>query len=597
MDRKESPFHLSFENLNKSSIDLFNTYLNACRVNCEYNKVQHATWQDIFNVQSIYKNWFSILTSDISAVSKAQSSFIQDYFKLCQNVQSLLLGQKVFPLINAQHDKRFKAKEWQENPLFYYLQQYYLLFSQHCMAYIEKHEGNNPKKARQLRFFTKQFLDAISPTNFICSNPEILNNLSETQGESITQGYNNFLKDIIDGHGHWSFKMTDMTAFEVGKNVAITPGKVVYQNRMMQLIQYSPTTVEVFQVPLLIIPPWINKFYILDISEKGSLVKWAVDAGFTVFMISWVNPDSSYRDTLFEDYLLEGILAALDAIEKVTGEAQVNALGFCIGGTLLAMTLAYLKAKNDNRIVSGTFLTTLIDFTDPGELEVFIDEEQLTILEEKMHQDGFLDGRMLMTTFNLLRPNDLFWPYYVNNYLCGKNPFAFDLLFWNCDSVNLPQKMVSYFLRNMYLNNLLVKKDALSINNINLDLSSVDTPSYFLSTEQDHIAPWKSTYAGTQLFQGAVHFVLGGSGHIAGVVNPPFKRKYNYRTSLDAKQYKNADEWLSHSQINEGSWWEHWIKWLELYGGGTCRARKPGKGKGGLEDAPGSYVKPKSNKR
>ncbi len=585
----------SLEHLNQASMDLMKTYFHACEVISDYNKVPHANWQDIFNVEHIYKKWFSELTREPSKIVNAQTQFFSDYFKLCTHVQNMMLGKNEEPLITPEKsDKRFRSADWKENPFYFYLQQSYLLFTRHCLQFVEQNASKDPKIARQIAFFTRQYLDALSPTNFIQTNPEVIKQTIESKGENLTNGLKNFMNDIISGDGHWNVKMSDMSAFEIGKNVAVTPGKVVFQNKMMQLIQYSPTTEKVYQRPLLMIPPWINKFYILDITENHSYVKWIVEQGFTVFMISWINPDSSYRDISFEDYLELGILAALDAIELATGEKSVNALGFCIGGTLLATALAYMKAKNDNRIESATYLTTLIDFTDPGEIEVFIDDQQVSSVEKKMESDGYLDGRALMATFNMLRANDLFWSFYINNYLCGHTPQAFDLLYWNSDSANLPKKMVSFLLRSLYLDNLLAS-NGLTVKKVKLDLNRVNTPSYFLSTELDHIAPWKSTFIGTQLLKGPVTFVLGGSGHIAGVVNPPTSHKYGYRHSdQDPKYYSDSNDWFENSRHEEGSWWEHWANWLKPYSGSKVNPRIPGEGKLSIiQDAPGDYVKRK----
>jgi polyhydroxyalkanoate synthase len=405
------------------------------------------------------------------------------------------------------------------------------------------------------------------------------------------KGLKNLLEDLERGeHKQLCIKMTDLEAFRLGGNVATTKGKIIYQNDLMQLIQYQPFTAEVYQRPLLIIPPWINKFYILDLREENSFIKWAVDRGHTVFVISWVNPDEKLAHKNFEDYLLEGVLAALDAIEKVTDEKEVNAIGYCLGGTLLAAALGYMTAKKDQRIASATFFATLIDFSDPGELGVFVDEQRVDALEKRMEERGYLQGSEMATTFNMLRSNDLIWSFVVNNYLLGKDPFPFDLLYWNSDATHMPAKMHSFYLRNMYIRNLLKQPGGLTLAGVPIDLAKVKTPAYFLSTAEDHIAPWKSTYAGAHLFSGPVKFVLGGSGHIAGVINPPSANKYGYRTS--AKLSPNPNSWLKGAKQNEGSWWADWSKWVAEHSGEKVPARIPGKGKlKALEEAPGSYVK------
>ena len=387
-------------------------------------------------------------------------------------------------------------------------------------------DGLDEKTAKKVDFYTRQFVDAMAPSNFVMTNPEVLRKTLESGGENLVKGLENLLDDLERGKGKLQIKMTDLEAFEVGQNIAITPGKVVFQNDLIQLLQYAPTTDEVAKRPVLIIPPWINKFYILDLREKNSFISWAVGEGQTVFVISWVNPDEKLARKSFEDYMLEGPLAALDAIEKATGEKKINVIGYCLGGTLLAATLAYMAAKKIDRVASATFLTTLVDFAEPGELGVFIDEEQLEALEERMEEKGYLEGSAMATTFNMLRANDLIWSFVVNNYLLGKEPFPFDLLYWNSDSTRMPAAMHSFYLRKMYQENLLVKPGGIALKGTPIDLPKIKVPAFILSTKEDHIAPWKSTYAATQLYQGPVDFVLAASGHIAGVVNPPASGKY-----------------------------------------------------------------------
>jgi polyhydroxyalkanoate synthase len=490
-------------------------------------------------------------------------------------------------------DKRFKDPKWKELPLFNYYHQSYLQIVNQTLNWVEQ-TSLDPKTTKQMHFLTKQYLDALSPSNFIFTNPEVLEQTIASQGENIRQGMQNWLNDMAaNPNGYWQIQMTDMKAFALGENIAVSKGKIIFQNRMMQLIQYEPTTDAVFDKPLLIIPPWINKYYILDLTEKKSLVKWLVDQGHTVFMISWVNPDSSYRDIGFENYLTEGVLASIEAIMKETKQSSINALGFCIGGTLLAVATAYLKAINEPLIQSATFLTTLIDFSEPGDMGVFIDENQVKAIEQAMALNGYLDGRTMMSAFNLLRSNDLQWSYYVNNYLCGKKPFPFDLLYWNCDPSNLPANMHSFYLRNFYLENRLCVPNGLNILGKSLELEKVNIPCYFLSTAQDHIAPWQSTFAGAQCFSGPVTFVLGGSGHIAGIVNPPSQKKYGYQLSdMDIKNCIDPNQWLKRATSHEGSWWTHWSEWLKSQVKIKVNKRVPGMG--GLkiiQEAPGDYVR------
>jgi len=454
-------------------------------------------------------------------------------------------------------------------------------------------KGLDDTTSKKVDFYTRQYIDALSPTNYLATNPEVLRETINSGGQNLLKGLNNLLDDLESGDGkQLRVKMTDATAFEVGRNLATTPGKVVYQNELMQLIQYSPSTTEVWRRPLLIIPPWINKFYILDMRENNSFVRWAVGEGHTVFVISWVNPDTAQAACTFDDYLKDGPLAALDAIEQATGEKSINAIGFCLGGTLLASALGYLAAQKDKRIASATFFATMIDFTEPGELEVFIDEQQVSNLEKKMQERGYLEGAEMANTFNLLRANDLIWSFVVNNYLLGKAPFPFDLLYWNSDSTRMPAAMHSFYLRNMYLRNVLRKPGGITLDGVAIDLTKVKTPTYFISTIEDHIAPWKSTYAGAQLFAGETRFVLGGSGHIAGIINPPAAKKYCFwtRDSLAA----TPQAWFESATQLQGSWWTDWAQWAAPKGQDKVPAREPGSGKlPALEAAPGSYVKVK----
>jgi polyhydroxyalkanoate synthase len=447
-----------------------------------------------------------------------------------------------------------------------------------------------------VEFYTRQYIDAISPSNFLLTNPEVLRETVASGGQNLVKGLNNLLEDVArGGGGEVRMRMTDESAFKLGVNIATTPGKVVFQNDLIQLIQYYPAKGPVFRRPLLVIPPWINKYYILDLREKNSYIKWAIEQGHTVFVISWVNPDKKLAHKGFDDYLAEGMLAALDAIEKATGEREVNAVGYCLGGTLLACTLGYLAGKKDARIVSATFFASLIDFEEGGELEVFIDEQQVAALEKRMNERGYLEGSEMATTFNMLRANDLIWSFVVNNYLLGRDPFPFDLLYWNSDSTRMPAAMHSYYLRNLYLKNLLAKPGGITLGGVPIDLNRVKTPLYFVSTQEDHIAPWRSTYAGAKLFPGPVRFVLGGSGHIAGIVNPPAANKYSFWTN--PRLPGDPEQWLKGASQHPGSWWTDWAGWIAQHGGDKVPERIPGKGKlKAIEDAPGSYAKMRADK-
>ncbi|MDH3690555.1 MAG: class I poly(R)-hydroxyalkanoic acid synthase [Gammaproteobacteria bacterium] len=488
-------------------------------------------------------------------------------------------------------DRRFKDDDWSENPIFDYIKQSYLLAARYLQTTVGNGDSLDSNTARKVEFFTKQFVDALSPTNFAATNPQVLRATVESRGANLVEGFKNMLADLDRGKGALNIKMTDTDAFELGRNVATTPGQVVYQNDLIQLLQYQPLTDKVYQRPLLIMPPWINKYYILDLQPKNSFIRWAVEQGHTVFVISWVNPDEQLSKKEFDDYLLEGPLAALDAMEKATGEKQVNVIGYCLGGTLLAAMLAYMAAKGDKRIVSATHLTTLIDFHEPGDLGVFIDEKQVESLEQRMNEKGYLEGKDMANTFNMLRSNDLIWSFVINNYLLGKEPMAFDLLYWNSDSTRMPAAMHSYYLRNMYMKNSLKEPGALEMCGQPIDMTKVKTPAYFLSAVEDHIAPWETTYSGARLYSGLVRFVLSASGHVAGVINPPAANKYSYWVGGKALTEK-AGEWFANAREHHGSWWSDWGKWVAKYGGEKVAARTPGDGKlKVLEDAPGSYVK------
>jgi len=525
-------------------------------------------------------------------LAESQMNLWWDYMNLWQSSMLRLMGGNAAPVVvPAQGDKRFKHEDWHEHFLFDYIKQSYLIAARWMHDQVASVDGLDEHTKKKVDFFTRQYIDALAPSNFALTNPEVFRETVASGGQNLVKGLNNLLGDIERGGGQLRISMTDAKAFELGVNIATTPGKVVFQNELMQLIQYEPTTKKAWKRPLLIIPPWINKYYILDLREKNSFMKWAVSEGMTTFVVSWVNPDEKLAHKSFDDYLTEGALAALSAVEKATGEPDVNVVGYCLGGTLLAATLGHLAAKKDKRIASATFMTSLIDFTEAGEMDVFIDEEQISSLERKMNERGYLEGSEMATTFNMLRANDLIWSFVINNYLLGRDPFPFDLLHWNCDSTRMPAAMHSYYLRNMYMNNLLREPGALTLGGTKIDLSKVTTPAYFVSAIEDHIAPWKTTYAGTQLFTGKNRFVLSGSGHIAGMVNPPAANKYGYWTS-DAGA-ESADEWFAGAEQHDGSWWNDWREWITDKLGPEVAPRTPGKGGKlkAIEAAPGSYAK------
>ena len=545
---------------------------------------------DPLNIGGAFLEMTARLMTSPGKLFETQLGFWQDYLTLWQNTAKRVMGMTPEPVIDAAGtDRRFKDEAWRDNEVFDFIKQSYLLSARYVQDVVKQADGLDAKTAQKVDFYARQFIDAMSPSNFVLTNPEVLRRTAETGGENLLKGLSNLLGDLERGKGKLRIKMTDMDAFRLGENIAVSAGKVVFQNDLMQLIQYAPLTDTVLKRPLLIAPPWINKFYILDLRAKNSLVRWAVAQGHTVFMISWVNPDERLAEKGFEDYMTEGYLAALDAIEQATGEREVNAIGYCLGGTLLSSTLAYMAVKKDKRIASATFFVTMMDFAEAGELGVFIDEEQLQALEEKMNQRGYLEGSEMATTFNMLRANDLIWSFVVNNYLLGNDPFPFDLLYWNADSTRMPARMHSFYLRKMYQENLLKDPGGISLRGVPIDLRAIKVPAYFLSTREDHIAPWKSTYRGTQMLAGKNRFVLAASGHIAGVVNPPEGGKYSHW--INPELPTDPEAWLAGATEIAGSWWPDWHRWVTALSDAQVPARVPGDGKlPALEDAPGSYV-------
>ncbi|MBB4267171.1 class I poly(R)-hydroxyalkanoic acid synthase [Roseospira visakhapatnamensis] len=554
---------------------------------------QMMPFGDPLNVSEAFLDMTARMMANPAKIMEAQFNLWQDYMALWQNAAQRWLGQETEPLVRPdKSDHRFRDDMWQENEVFDFIKQSYLVTSRWMLGLVHDLEGEESLIGRKADFYARQLVDAMAPTNFLMTNPEVLRTTFESKGENLLKGLEHLLADLERGKGQLRITMTDEQAFAVGGNIVNTPGKVVLQNRLMQLIQYSPSTETVHKTPLLIIPPWINKYYILDLREKNSFVRWAVSQGHTVFIISWVNPDETYRDTGFDDYLQLGPLEAMDAVQKITGEPQVNLIGYCLGGTLLGVLLAWLHANGQqDRVASATHFTTMLDFSDPGELGVFIDPETLDHLEHEMFERGYLDGAEMATTFNMLRSNDLIWSFVVNNYLMGKEPFPFDLLYWNSDSTRMPAAMHSFYLRRCYLENALKDPGTVSVAGVDIDLTTVKTPSYFLSAREDHIAPWVSTFRGAQLYSGPTRFVLAASGHIAGVINPPAANKYCHWIS--ASRSKDPEKWLTAATKHDGSWWPDWAKWVERHAGGAqVPARIPGEGPlPALEDAPGSYVK------
>ncbi len=531
-----------------------------------------------------------------SLIWQAQSRLLQDQFQLWQQGVRSLSGQQVEPLVTpAKGDRRFNDEAWTQDPHYMAIMQQYLLFSRMVEDLIDNLDGLDDKRKRNLAFYARQLVNAMAPTNFVSTNPEVMRKTLETRGQNLVDGLARLREDLANSTEGLNVSMTDRSAFEVGENIAVTPGSVVYENELIQLIQYSPSTEKVFKTPQLVVPPWINKYYILDLRQDNSLVKWLVEQGHTVFLISWRNPGPEQRDLTWADYMQMGPIDAMGAIEQATGEKSVNLTSYCIGGTLAASTVAYLTStRRGRKVKSVTYMATLQDFRDPGEIGVFLTEPVVEGIEAKLEQDGYLDGRVMAFSFNLLRENDLFWSFYINNYLKGDKPAPFDLLYWNTDGTNLPAGTHGWYLRNMYMENRLVEPGGIELDGVKIDLRKISTPSYFISTRDDHIAKWNSSYYGALLPKGEVTFVLGGSGHIAGIVNPPHKNKYGYWTNDELPE--TAEQWLAGAEQQEGSWWPHWQAWMTGHGYADTEkmvpARTPGEGELDiLEPAPGRYVK------
>ena len=514
---------------------------------------------DIF--KNFTQSWTELAArswEDPSVWIRAISDYQQSQMSLWSNLLTGKLADSVAQ--PARGDRRFQAEEWSQNPVFDYIKQSYFLSSK-LLQEMAANANLSETEQKKLEFYTQQYIDAMSPTNFAVTNPEVLQQALETKGQSLVDGLKNLLGDAEKGR----ISMTDESAFVLGENIATSKGSVVFENDMFQLIQYNPTTEETFTRPTLIVPPCINKFYILDLQEHNSYVKYCVDQGQTTFLISWLNPTIEQGDISWDDYVEKGIIKAAEVVKDITSADKVNGVAWCVGGTLLTTALAVLAARKDTTFASATFFTTLLDFTDPGDLCVFIDEQQVKKLENKVTNQGYLSGRELATSFNMLRSNDLIWSYVVNNYLKGQTPPPFDILYWNSDSTNLPANMYTFYVNNMYLENNLTKKDALTICGEKIDLGKIKIPCYFLSTYEDHIAPWGGTFKGTELLKGKNEFVLGASGHVAGVINPASKNRRNYW--INGEQGKGEDHWLETSERQEGSWWPHWANWLKARAG------------------------------
>ncbi len=586
------------ENFEKLSLNLARAALTAQTAIAQgtLRNAEHAAppSADPFHIGPAVGEVMTHLASHPDKLMRAQSDLFGKYMDLWASAARGATGQPTAPaVVPAKGDKRFNDPEWSANPMFDVIKQAYLISSSWMNDLVTNVEGVEPLTKRRVEFFTRMLTDAFSPSNFLMSNPAALREAMDTQGDSLRRGMENFAADMERGGGKLSISQTDFDQFKVGENVATAPGKVIFQNDIIQILQFSPSTETVCEIPLLIFPPWINKFYIMDLRPENSMIRWLAGQGLTVFVTSWVNPDASLANKTIEDYLNEGIYAAIDAVQRQTGANTVNTVGYCIGGTMLSCALAHMAAKGDKRVASATFFAAQQDFSLAGDLLIFSNEEWLKELEGKMDAGGgVLPGQTMADTFNALRANDLIWSFFVSNYLMGKEPKPFDLLFWNSDQTRMPKTLHLYYLRKFYMENLLAKGE-LELAGVKLNLGMVKTPIYAQSSKEDHIAPARSVYKGAQLFGGPVTYTLAGSGHIAGVINAPVANKYHHWTN-DALP-ETLDEWMAGAVEHPGSWWPHWALWLKAKSGKQIPARDPSAGiLPPLEDAPGSFVKVRS---
>jgi polyhydroxyalkanoate synthase len=575
----------------------------------KYSQVFNAMVQDILTKQASgdegLANTNSVFSPDklISLMSdkveidsakllQSQFSFMEKQSALWQQASMAMMGETSKNIIDEpSSDRRFSHDEWQENPVYSYVKQAYLLNSQMLENIVDAMEFKDSKTAEQIKFYTRQYINSVSPTNYVLTNPEVCEDILKSKGESILKGMQNFMEDFEKSPIE-AFKITqtDPDAFTVGENLAITPGEVVFKNELIELIHYYPTVAKTNELPFLFVPPFINKYYVLDLDERKSAIKALLDAGNDLFVISWVNPEADLAAYDFTDYMKKGPIAALDVVCEITKAKQVNLTGFCVGGTLSSVTTAYLRAQGDTRIASLTLLTTLLDFTEPGEIANYLSEEMLPVIEKNADMKGVFDGRILGLSFSLLRENSLFWSFFIKNYLQGKDPAPFDILYWNSDSTNIPAACFKDYLRNTYWDNKLKDANSWVIDGVGIDLANIDVPVYALATMADHIVLWQSAYSGLQYISGEKRFVLAGSGHLAGVINPIKGGKYPHW--LNDNLPNDAEEWFSGATEHPGSWWTDWHSWLNQKSSKQTKALVPGAHKNypALYPAPGQYV-------
>ena len=610
MSDKEKPSQDPMEILSTSFVDvwqkntsmmtdLFNQSHQMLTQSMDPSKLSPSSdSMDPLNIGPAFTNATKLMASDPAKLMQSNYELWKEHLDLMQQATQQLMQNAT----GAGHsddkqkepyDRRFRHEDWASNPMFDYIRKSYLITSRWMVNTMTQIEGLSESDKKKIVFHSKLLADAFSPSNFFLTNPEAIRTMMETGGQSLVKGMQNLQRDLDPATSQLSIMMSDPDAFTLGENIATTPGKVVYQNDLVQLIQYEPTTAKVHARPLVIAPPWINKYYILDLQPKNSFIAWAVAQGYTVFVISWVNPDSKLGNKTFEDYMQEGILDVLDAVEDATGAKEMSMIGYCIGGTLLSATLAYMAETGDQRVKAATFFASQADFSEAGDLKLFTDDAQVDNLERMMDEKGYLEGSSMATTFNMLRANDLIWSFYVDNYLLGKDPLKFDLLYWNADSTRMPRETHLFYLREMYIKNNLSRPGGITLKGVPIDLSKVTIPVYLQAAKEDHIAPYPSVFKSTGLYAGPVRFMLAGSGHIAGVINPPSAEKYNHWINED--QPKDLKAWMDGAEEFKGSWWTDWDKWLAPLSGKKVGKRVPGDGKlDVIEAAPGSFVSVKS---
>jgi polyhydroxyalkanoate synthase len=550
----------------------------------------------IFNTETMLDNLSKGANVDSNKLLKDHMNFMEQHMALWQSATKTMAGEKTEPVIQEERgDRRFKDKEWQENPVYNYLKQSYLLNAKMLQNLVDSFEFEDSRTAERIRFYTRQYINSVSPTNYVLTNPEVCRQIIETEGQNLAKGMENYIRDLEKSPMEaFRITQTDENAFTLGENLANTPGKVIFRNDLIELIQYTPTTEQVNKTPLLIVPPFINKYYILDLNEQQSLVRWLVSQGQTVFIISWVNPDESLAEKTFDDYIVDGTIKSLDVIQAITGEDKINVTGYCVGGTLLAITQGYLKGIDDQRINSLTFFTTLLDFAEAGEITIYLGDDTVPLLKENARNKGVFDGRILSLSFSMLRENNLFWSYFINNYLKGQDPAPFDILYWNSDPTNMTPETFCDYVQACYLDNRIAKPGGVQVNDVPVDLKQIDTPTYFLATISDHIVPWQSAYLGTQILQGPKRFVLAGSGHIAGVINSVESGKYPHWINDSEPLPETAEQWFEGAIEHAGSWWPDWLNWLNTQSTAEqIDALQPGQHPDypAIEEAPGSYVR------